>query len=162
MQGSLPSGLHITRRWFSPPKTETVVTIQRVFVWVYISMYVTPYVTNFGKWFRLLSAHIKQTSDFSYPLCSKKHQNKKNIRYFCVRETPQEFWKHPNSAVQGIPQQRLKNLQTMRHTAVMYKLPYMQGEPQIVLRSSAKYSLQEINSRLNSIYICALVSNLID
>lgn len=59
----------------------------------------------------------------------------KKSDFFCVRETPQKFWKQPNSTVQRIPRQRLKTLQTMRHTAVMHKLPNMHGEPQLVLGS---------------------------
>jgi len=69
MQGSLSIILHITHRWFSSAKTETLITIKRMFV-LFACMYVVPYVTNFWKWFLVLSAHIKQTSDFSYPLCS--------------------------------------------------------------------------------------------
>jgi len=58
----------------------------------------------------------------------KAPEHKKKIRFFCVRETPQKFWKQPNSTVQRIPRQRLKTFQKMRHTAVMHKLPYMHEE----------------------------------
>ena len=62
MQGSLPSNFHITRRWFSSAKTETLITIKRVlvlYVYVCLSLLMPP---TFG-------------SDFSYcPPTSNKHQ----------------------------------------------------------------------------------------
>ena len=55
-------------------------------------------------------------------LKAPEHKKKSDFFFFCVRETPQKFWKQPNSTVRRIPRQRLKTLQTVRHTAVMHKL----------------------------------------
>jgi len=116
-------------------KTETLITIERVLVlcvYVCMSFLMSP---TFGSDFSYCppTSNKHQTSPILYVLKSTRTQKK--IRFFCVRETPEKFWKQPNSTVQRIPRQRLKTLQTMRHTAVMHKLPYMHGDPQLVLGS---------------------------
>lgn len=137
MHGSLLIILHITSRWFSSTKTETLKTTQPVLVLcVHVCM---PFLMSptFGSDFSYCppTSNKHQTSPILYVLKSTRTQKKIRFFFFCVRETPQKFWKQPNSTVQRIPRQRLKTLQTMRHTAVMHKLPYMHGEPQLILES---------------------------
>ena len=140
LQVSLPGILHITLRWFSSAKTEPLITIQRVLVCVYVCMYVCMYVCH-SLHHQLLDviSHIVRPHQTNIRLRLSfmflKAPEHKKTHFFCVREIPQKFWKQPNSTVQRIPRQRLKTLQTMRHTAVMHKLPYMHAETQFVLGS---------------------------
>jgi hypothetical protein len=64
----------------------------------------------------------------------------KKTQLFYITETAQKFWKQTNSAVHRIPPQRLKTVQTTRHTAVLQVAVHAR-EAQLCSRKLSHYVL---------------------